>query len=403
MKIGITGPISTESVARFIQGDTSILPAGYGGAPLLGTLIGELLARGHEVSAFTTSDNLPLNLPQPIIAHGESFKIYYCPQRKHSIRMNGWHLGRIVDFFSLERRYLEQAIRMDNPDVVHAHWAYEFALAAIASGKPHVLTCHDAPQEVLKYMPNIYRLGRYFMARKAMNAAQTLTTVSPYMKETLRPLVKKEIAVIPNPLPQQISQRPFNTSRALSKTAPVVVMVANGWDKRKNPQTGLLAFAKLRVSICGAKLRLFGSEYGQGEMAYRWAKEQGIAEGIEFVGRLPYANLLEEMANADVFLHPSLEESFGMVVAEAMALGVPVVGGKESGAVPWVVGDGGVLVDVTNADDIAHALITILADAEKWQRLREAAYQSSHSRFAPSVVAESYEILFQKTIEGKGL
>ncbi|NOT97671.1 MAG: glycosyltransferase family 4 protein [Sideroxydans sp.] len=401
MKIGIAGPISTESIARFIDGDVSTLPVGYGGAPLLGTLIGELLARGHEVSAYTTSPNLPLNLAEPAMAQGERFKIYYCPVRKHSVRMNGWHLGRIVDFFRLERRFIEQAIRMDNPDIVHAHWAYEFALAAIASGKPHVVTCHDAPQEILKYMPNIYRLGRYFMARKAMRTAQQLTTVSPYMREALMTLVSKEIEVIPNPIPPQIAHRPLNISHPLTKSAPVIVMVANGWDNQKNPQAGLLAFAKLRAANSGAKLRMFGSGYGQGEQASLWAAAQGIADGVEFVGRLPYAKLLEEMANADVFLHPALEESFGMVVAEALALGVPAIGGKLSGAVPWVIGEGGVLVDVTNVDDIANALIAILSDPENWQRLRAAAYQAVQSRFTPNVVVDAYEKLYRHLIEGK--
>ncbi|MBC7405038.1 MAG: hypothetical protein H7252_05065, partial [Cytophaga sp.] len=88
MKIGIAGPVSTESIARFLKCDTATLPVGYGGAPLLGTLIGEMLARGHHVSAYTTSADLPLNLPQPVIAQGERFKIYYCPQRKHAVRMN---------------------------------------------------------------------------------------------------------------------------------------------------------------------------------------------------------------------------------------------------------------------------------------------------------------------------
>lgn len=393
MKIGIAGPISTESIARFVDCEVSTLPVGYGGAPLLGTLIEELLARGHEVSAYTTSVDLPLNLAQPVVAQGEHFKIYYCPVRKHSIRMNGWHLGRIVDFFRLERHYIERVIRQDNPDVVHAHWAYEFALAAIASDKPHVVTCHDAPQKILKYMPNMYRFGRYFMARKAMRVARILTTVSPYMQNALGTLVKQQIEVIPNPIPHQITQRPL-IARTLSKAEPIVVMVSNGWDTLKNPQAGLLAFAKLRASIGSAKLRLFGSGFGQGEEAHRWVQAQGIGEGMEFVGRLPYEDLLEEMSIADVFLHSSLEESFGMVIAEAMALGVPVVGGKNSGAVPWVIGAGGLLVDVTNVNEIADALLSILTDGEKWNNFRTAAYQSSQSRFSPAIVVDSYENLY---------
>jgi glycosyltransferase involved in cell wall biosynthesis len=238
------------------------------------------------------------------------------------------------------------------------------------------------------------------MARKAMRIAQILTTVSPYMKNTLRTLVKQPIEVIPNPIPHHIAQRTFNAIRMLSMDKPIVVMVSNGWDTRKNTEAGLLAFAKLRASKCGARLRLFGSGFGEGEVAQRWVQAQGISEGIEFVGRLPYEELLEEMAIADVFLHPSLEESFGMVVAEAMALGVPVIGGLVSGAVPWLVGAGGMLVDVTSPTAIADALVAVLSDADSWQQLRECAYESSQSRFAPAVVVDAYEKLYLQSLEG---
>ena len=399
MKIAIAGPIATEDIKTFLNKGYDQLPIGYSGAPLLSTLIGELLARGHEVSAYTTSSDLPLNLAQPLMAEGERFKIYYCPARIHSIRMNGLYLGRIVDFFSLERRYLQQAIQMDNPDVIHAHWPYEFALAAIYSGKPHVVTCHDAPQQILKYTPNIYRLGRYFMARKAMNAAQKLTTVSPYMQTALSHVVDKNIEVVPNPIPPQL-MRQIDFSRTLS-TSPVIVMVINGWEKRKNPKVAMQGFAKLRSKINGAILRVFGIGFGCGESAQQWALEQGVTDGVHFVGRLPYTNLLEAIASADVFLHPSLEESFGMVVAEAMALGLPVVGGNKSGAVPWVVNEAGVLVDITSSDQIADALYLILKDPEKWKRLRTSGFQSAQARFSPAGVVTSYEKIYNVLSQGK--
>jgi glycosyltransferase involved in cell wall biosynthesis len=399
MKIAIAGPIATENIKTFLNKGYDQLPIGYSGAPLLSTLIGELLARGHEVSAYTTSSDLPLNLAQPLMAEGKRFKIYYCPARIHSIRMNGRYLGRIVDFFRLERRYLQQAIHIDNPDVIHAHWAYEFALAAISSGKPHVLTCHDAPQKILKYMPNIYRLGRYFMARKAMNTAQKLTTVSPYMQATLSHVVDKNIEVIPNPIPPHVIRK-IDLSRKLSES-PVIAMVANGWDKCKNPQVAIQAFAKLRAELNNVTLRLFGSGFGRGESAQQWALKQGLTDGVEFVGRLPYENLLEAIAKADVFLHPSLEESFGMVIAEALALGLPVVGGNKSGAVPWVVNEAGILVDITSSDQIADALYLILKDPKKWKRLRTLGFQSARTRFSPAVVVTSYEKIYNELSQGK--
>lgn len=363
----------------------------------MGTLIGELLARGHQVSAYTTTVNLPLDLQTPVIAQGGRFKIYYCPMRKHSMRMNGRHLGRIVDFFGLERRFLEQAIRMDNPDVVHAHWAYEFALAAIASGRPHVVTCHDAPLEVLKYMPNLYRFGRYLMARKVMRTARTLTTVSPYMRDLLG---RSDIAVISNPLPPAIAHQSFDPHRQLHGAAPLVVMVANGWGKLKNATAGMWAFAALRSKLPNARLKLYGADFGACEVAHRWAVAHKVDDGMEFVGRLPYEALMREIAMGDVFLHPSLEESFGMVVAEAMALGVPVVAGKHSGAVPWVVEKGGVLVDVTKPEAITTALSSVLGNAKRWGELRTDARHSSISRFSSKAVADAYEILYQTALLG---
>jgi glycosyltransferase involved in cell wall biosynthesis len=402
LHIGIAGPISTESIEQYLNVEASTLPVGYKGAPLLGTLIGELLSRGHKVSVYTTSNDISPDLPSPVIAEGDNFKIYYCPSRKHSIRMNGRHLGRIIDFFRRERLYLGQAINLDNPDVVHAHWAYEFALATIKSGKPHIVTCHDAPQTILKYMPNLYRLGRYFMAIKAMRTANKLTTVSSYMFDSLTTLTSNKIEVVPNPIPWTVVQHPFDKKRKLERGKPVVIMVINGWDDRKNPKIALQAFAKIRLTLCGARLRLFGSGFEENGIAWQWAQQQGLDSGVEFLGCLPYESLMDEVAKADIFLHSSLEESFGMVLAEAMALGVPVIAGKNSGAVPWVVGSGGILVDVTSAEKISDALHSILTDEAKWLELRHEASLSSKQRFAPNKVADAYEALYYQQLVGEG-
>lgn len=135
MKIGIVGPISTESIAGFISDDPKRLPQGYGGgiggAPLLGTLIGELLARGHTVAAFTISWDLPISPYSEVVAQGNRFRIHYRPVRPHSFRPKFGKLGRAVDAYRFERAGLRHAMLAEELDLVHAHWAYEFALAAM--------------------------------------------------------------------------------------------------------------------------------------------------------------------------------------------------------------------------------------------------------------------------------
>ena len=399
MRIGIAGHIATDSIARFLDGDTAGLPRGYYGAPLLGTLIGELLERGHSIVAYTTSSDMPHGAR--VSASGDRFKITYCAARPRAFRYSDGHWGRAADAFRLERALLAQAIQEDAPDLVHAHWSYEFALAAIESGLPHVVTCHDVPQVVLKHAPNLYRLMRYFMARRVLNQAQHLTAVSPYLRQKIEGYARVPISIVPNPLPAHPahlneSKRQYDPSR------PRIAMVLNGWGALKNPQPALRAFAALRRKLPAAELSIMGVDYGPGGKAESWAKAQGFTQGVHFLGQQPYPVLLTRLAESDLLLHPSLEETFGMSIAEAMSLGVPVVGGQASGAVPWVIGGGGVVADVKSAVAIEAALAQLLSDPDNLLRHAQAA-KARASCFSAAEVAAAYETHYLTVLRQAGI
>src|SRR5205085_11099029 len=100
-----------------------------------------------------------------------------------------------------------------------------------------------------------------------------------------------------------------------------------------------------------------------------WQHMDGRGQ-VQFIGAVPHARLLDEMAQSQVLLHPALEESFGVVLAEAMAMGLSVVAGAHSGAVPWVQGDAGSLVNVRQPAQIAAALLRLLSDPVRAELLR---------------------------------
>ncbi len=397
MKIGIAGPIATESVAQLIDGDSSGLPRGYVGAPLFGNLIPALLERGHSIVAYTTSSDMPASTR--VSASGDRFKITYCSARPHAFRYSKGHWGRATDTFKHERTLLAQAMQDDAPDLVHAHWSYEFALAAIESGLPHLITCHDAPQVVLRYSPNLYRLVRYFMARQVFSRAQHLTAVSPYLKQKIEGYARVPIEVVPNPLPAHPahlneSKRQYDSSR------PRIAMVLNGWGALKNPKPALRAFAALRRTFPAAELCIMGSDYGTGGKAETWAMAEGLTQGVRFLGTQPYPVLLAKLAESDLLLHPSLEETFGMSIAEAMSLGVPVVGGQASGAVPWVIGEGGVVTDVTSAAAIEADLAAVISDSAAYQRCAQLARTRVLENFGADRVAVTYESIYLDVLRG---
>lgn len=400
MKIGVAGYVATESVAPWLGRDASSLPKGFPGAPFFGGFIAALLDRRHEVSVYTLSDDIPPSEKEPVVARGERLSVYYCPYRRHSFRPNGRYLGRMVDFFRIERSALRRAMLADGPDLVHAHWTYELALAAIESGLPYVVTCHDSPLKVLLHFRNAYRLGRYFMARAVLKRATHLTAVSPYLRDELKSMASVPIEVVPNPLPPSLLKMAPEQPRKVDPAASRIAMVLNGWIDLKNPKGGLTAFGMLRNALPQAKLHVFGAGHEPDGPAARWAQRKGLMAGVQFHGTLPHRDLLAALQTMDILLHPSLEEAGSMIVTEAMALGLPIIGGVNSGAMPWITGDGaaGVMTDVTRPALLARAMQELLTDSARYESCARGAVSRARCVFSAESVAKQYEAVYRAAI-----
>ena len=392
MHIGIVGPIATLDVQHLLHGDISKLPQGYSGGPLLATLMGELIKRGHTVSAFTLTNDLPAIKKTSVVALGNRFSLTYVPMRRRAWRPNGWLPGRIVDLYRFEIEELKLAIQHTQPDVLHAHWVYEFALAATATNIPCVVTCHDSPYTIaklsLKSRPtrSLYRWLRVIMALRTFKRAQYITAVSPYMRDAVQALTRYPITVVPNP----VDAIAVSTGKLRSvQKCPQIAMVCNGWDAWKNPKPGLIAFTQLQRHISTAQLHLYGADFGPGQIAQQWCTAQGIDQGLHFHGPLSHHQLLQRLGAHDLLLHTSIEESFGMVIAEAMAMGLPVVAGESSGAVPWVVGSNGCLCDITSASAIEKTLLKAL-DATRYGQLSQSGMDAVRRRFSTPAVVDLF-------------
>jgi len=197
--------------------------------------------------------------------------------------------------------------------------------------------------------------------------------------------------VVPNPV-----VIPARASRAKAPRArPVISMVVNGWDDRKNSKNALLAFKAVQRQHPQAVLWAMGTAFEAGGEATAFCRQHDVAN-VVFLGPTPHAAVLEKIAASTLVLHGSLEESFGMVLAEAMAYGVPVVAGRASGAVPWVVEDGGLLVDVTSVDAIAAAVHRLLTDAALYERLSARAVAIVAERFPLARIADQYLALYEQ-------
>lgn len=413
LHIAIVGPVSGADITPLLQGDGP-WPHGYGGAPLMATLIAELLQRGHRVTAITTSNELPLAAHFRVQARGPNFSMIWCPMRPRAWPFNrvhpfalggfaGWLPGRIVDGYHFERRQLHEAILDAAPDVVHAHWCYEFAAAALASGLPHLITCHDDPRRVQqdqqRWRDRGYRWLRARLARGVLARAQAVSVVSPWLAQQLQPAAAVALHCVPNPLRLDS----FAMRRQAEPGRRRVLIVANGFGHNKNVQTGMLAFARLSEQASVAELVLVGDQMQAEGPAERWWREQGGSSRgrVRFVGPQSAIDTQHWMAHSDVLLHPARHEAFGMVVAEALAIGLPVVAGRTSGAVPWLAGDAATLVDVDDAGQLAAAVLAVWHDPVAADARAARGRRAMRERFAAPLVGAAYEALYRSLLAAR--
>ncbi|MGN8132654.1 glycosyltransferase [Paenarthrobacter sp. 22069] len=174
-------------------------------------------------------------------------------------------------------------------------------------------------------------------------------------------------------------------------------MLNAGFSDLKNVKLALEAWSKIRDSFPEAILAVAGPGYEPGGEAQRWAAQNSFEAQVEFLGGLAPEAVPQFFGSLDAFLHPSLEESFGMVLIEAMACGVPVIAGKSSGAVPEVTGGNAVLTNVNSVDSIAASLRATLSDSSLRRKLSVDGKLWSR-RFELQSVAELYVAQLSKLL-----
>ena len=205
------------------------------------------------------------------------------------------------------------------------------------------------------------------------------------------------VQVIPNPIPKAALAMRYHPNFGRRR----VLMVCNGWSTHKNPEAALIAFSLLAERLRNVELVVVGTDFGPGETANQWWRRQGLPGDIVFLGSMSHPDVLMQMMQSDLLLHSSLEESFGAVLAEAMAIGLPIVAGECSGAVPWVVGNAGKLVDVTRPQAMADAMLDLLSDHIESNRISELGRQEARERFSLDAVSTAYEHAYDLAIRRK--
>jgi len=111
-------------------------------------------------------------------------------------------------------------------------------------------------------------------------------------------------------------------------------------------------------------------------------KNLGIKRNVEFKGSIIGRKLVEYYQKSNVLVLPSLSESFGMVLLEAMACKKPVIG-SNVGGIPYVIDNdqNGLLVPPKDPQALADAIIKILTNPQLAKKMGEEGYEKVMKNF----------------------
>ncbi len=280
---------------------------------------------------------------------------------------------------------LRRVLARRRPDVVHANGVKAALVAVLATpglGLPVVWVKHDFSWDG--------RLAGLIAAR-----CRVVVAVSEAVAATFGLHLRQKVRVVPNGIPAADMEADRAAGRKAAEVlagaapdAPVLTMVGR-LDEVKAPLELVECLPELLARRPGLRVLLVGEEnrHDPGYAARLRARvaELGVGEAVTLAGRREDAvSLLAGSDLAVITTRPDARgmgtEGFGLVAAEAMAVGTPVVGYAD-GALPEVVGDGGVLVAPGDREALAAVIARLLDDAAEHGRLAERGRARARERY----------------------
>ncbi len=238
----------------------------------------------------------------------------------------------------------------------------------------HMKTMHafTAP-EALAPLPRLYRRMNYPRSARVadaiiINSESLRSEIQRYLK-----VDERKLKLIYEAVDHDLF-RPGDAGEARASVAPYgiskpfVLFVSSLWPY-KNCDGLLRAWALARGDLGDRQLAIVGAGRDESYLAslHSLAAELGISGDVVFVGGVPLEQTVQFYRAADVFVYPSLNETFGLPILEAMACGCPVVT-SDTSAMPETAGGAAVLSDPKDPSSIARAIIEAVGPGQDRRR-----------------------------------
>lgn len=404
---------ATSSPLRICLLSNTYPPAKFDGVGRLTHLMAQgLFENGHIVHVITHGEKENVSFFDGAYVHEIPFsqdrysqyrrfsKTYQCLNNSHAI------------FERVRSLILNEGIQIvDSP-----LWLCEGLVTEISSIVPVVIRLVTTQRQIAaiqkNYNPDTQLMGdmeRLLLeqadhlipnTQATLNAVRDLYSISPSEKDyTIVPY-----GVVPVPESKIQPFDPSETGRTLN------VLFVGRLEKRKGITDLFAAIPRIvdripnvRITIVGkdnSKYDGFAAETGLDYPRYFRQTYADYTDYVHFTGEVSDARLQILYQTCDLFVAPSLYESFGLVYLEAMNYAKPVIGCR-TGGVPEVIDPGvtGTLIEPANPTALAEAIVSLLQSPEQLRQMGLNARDHIIHRFSYQTMAQNFADVYRKTIE----
>ncbi|OCA92772.1 N-acetyl-alpha-D-glucosaminyl L-malate synthase BshA [Pseudobacillus wudalianchiensis] len=367
-----------------------------GGSGVVAAELGKLLAeKGHDIHFITTDRPFRLNRMYP--------NIYF-----HQVDVNQYSVFQHPPYEIALANKIAEIIKREQLDLLHVHYAIPHAVCAILgkqiarSDIKIVTTLHGTDITVLGHDPSLTAAIRFGIEESDAVTAVSRALIAQTM-DVIQP--QKSIQPIYNFIDERVYRKrpandPLRKELGIAEEDKVIMHVSNFRSVKRVPDV-VRVFRKLREHM-PAKLLLVG-DGPEMTIVCKLVSEFNLEHCVLFLGKQD--NLEELYALSDLVLLLSEKESFGLVLLEAMACGVPCIG-TNVGGIPEVIENekNGFISEVGDIESMAKQALQLLTDDAFYQRMSEEALKTVETRFhSDSIICEYEKLYFSLLQEQAGV
>jgi phosphatidylinositol alpha-1,6-mannosyltransferase len=307
----------------------------------------------------------------------------------------------------------DASLRDDGSSALRATAKIRFGLAAIRAAvawRPEFIICtHVGVAPVARHIQRLLRIPYWVVIHgievwgalspaklDALNAASHIIANSKFTLEVTASrhnLVQSAVSILHPTLPKCPLSSPLAKKELTDSQRPVVLTVGRmaAAERYKGHEIVLEGWPQILRRVADAEYWLVGDGDDRRRLESR-AADLGVAASTRFLGTLTSEKLAVCYDRCRVFAMPARTEldgpiprgeGFGIVYLEAMAFGKPIVGPRSGAPAEFIhSGEHGLLVDSASPTEVAGAIVELLSDPARAQKMGSAARQWVNSEFS---------------------